>query len=89
MEVCLCKHFVGNFFSFSLFFIFLVSSKQELEDVSSLYLVDVCFDVLPGSLERTVMPSLQGRQVVLAAVIVRQKGEPKVLLMECGVRTTL
>jgi hypothetical protein len=57
--------------------------------VSSLYLVDVCFDVLPGSLVRTVMLSLQGRQVVLVAVIVRQKGEPKVLLMECGVHTTL
>ena len=33
------------------------------------------------------MLSLQGRQVVLAAVTVRQKGEPKALLMDCGFST--
>ena len=36
---------------------------------------------------RTVMLSLQGRQAALAAVTVRQKGEPKALLMDCRVST--
>lgn len=46
-------------------------------------------NILLEDLVRKVMPSLQGRQVVLEVVNVKQKGEPKVLLVRHRVSKTL
>lgn len=69
-------------------FIFWVEMDIIVLSLQWLRCVNYWSETVSGGLMRTVMPSLQGRQVVLAAVTVKQKSEPEVVLMEHGCSTT-